>query len=109
TATMFCCGRSVATLIAGYQIMNSRSAARAVCRNHTTTPCTPRVRPPTPRQTRKASTADTPMIEAQSPHTGQPEANRKVPRLKMPEEYLNRNSNMVQQAYINESKRTSCN
>src|ERR1700723_468939 len=97
TATIFCCGRSVATLSAGCHSINSSRDASAVCNSHTATLLAPwtRAAPAGFRSSIQPKNPAAARMQAISPHTGHPPANTKVPREKTCDGYLNSSSNIV--------------
>src|SRR5277367_3062030 len=81
TATIFCCGRSVATLSAGCHSNNSNTDASKVWSSHTTADRPPFTRADVAafRRTKNASPTAAARIAIASSHNGQPPANTKVP------------------------------
>src|ERR1700722_5307715 len=94
TATMFCCGRSVATLNAGCQIINSSTLASSVCNSHTTAERGPLTRAVVDWLMKYASTPPTARIAIPSSHKGQPPASTRVPFENIEAGYLKKNSNI---------------
>src|SRR4051794_27371009 len=85
TATMFCCGLSEVTLIAGCHKRSSSVERRADCKSHRTTACHPLtvlVRWDLPRQITVARIAAERRIPPISTHLGQDPRNTMVPREK---------------------------
>src|SRR5258708_7834875 len=96
TATMFCCGRKVATLSAGCHSISSSREAIKVCSNHTPTDRSEPMRldPEALRRTQNHSPAAARITAAISDQTGQVPSSTSVPREKTAAGYLKKNSNM---------------
>src|SRR5262249_55405671 len=96
TATIFCCGRSVATLSAGCQSIRRRTDASAVWSNQTKTDRTPATRdePLVLLLIRNPRAIAATRIAAPRSHTGHPPSSTKLPREKTELGYLKRSSNI---------------
>ena len=93
TATTFCCGRSVAMLIAGCHSRNSTSATSAVSSSQIATGRTP-VSSPRLRRTCQASAPAAARIASTSSQAGHGASSTNCPREKIVAGYLKRNSNI---------------
>src|SRR5260370_15183927 len=96
TATIFCCGRRVATLSAGCHSISSNRAAKSVCSSHTVAPRSPAMRtePLDRRHTKKAKPPPAARIASTISHIGHSPSSTMVTREKTACGYLNRNSNI---------------
>ncbi len=97
TATIFCWGRSVATLRAGCHSISSRIEASSVCSSQTIAERTPVTRAPLVErlQTSTANPSAANMIAAASSHIGHPPSRTNVPFEKTDSGYLKNSSNIV--------------
>src|SRR5450755_421825 len=93
TATTFCCGRSVAMLIAGCQSRNSSSATMAVSSSQITSGRAP-VSDPRLRRTCHSSSPAAAITLSASIHTGHDPSSTNCPFWKTAPGYLKKNSTM---------------